>query len=188
MYQDRWLNGRAMERGQRECAQRYTLVRDFADATFGARPFTVCDIGANWCYFGLRLAEDFPACTVIAWEFHDFARKAAHVKANHAPRVRLYRCKLTLDDIAALATCSRFDLVLALSVCHHLAGSEMDWVTALRRIGRHVLLERAVTDSRVRGRERALPLEYAARLLGHGESHIHRGERRPILAITGVGP
>ena len=66
IYQDTWVNGKLTQKGIRDCAGRYEVIKNFC-LKF-TEPFTVCDIGANMAYFGLRLIEDF-GCSVIAFEF-----------------------------------------------------------------------------------------------------------------------
>jgi len=62
-YQDKWIRGRVTQEGYRDCVKRYDIIKSFCSQY--KRPFTVCDIGSNWNYFGLRLTEDFPLCIDI---------------------------------------------------------------------------------------------------------------------------
>ena len=72
-YQDSW-DGKVIEAGKRECASRYEIVKSVCSEL--KQPFSVCDIGANMNYFGIRLIEDFD-CLVMSFEFHQIGR--AHV-------------------------------------------------------------------------------------------------------------
>ena len=136
-YQVSWLAGERVARGYRECERRYQVVREFC-AGF-KRPFTVCDIGANMCYFGIRLTEDFPDCTVIAFECDHFAMRAAHLAKADAPRVRLFERRLSLLDLEAFARCCHFDVVLAMSILHHLPGDQAEWLASMRALGSNVI-------------------------------------------------
>ncbi len=145
-YQDQWVKGRLAVKGIRECAGRYEVIKSFCEP-YGRRPFTVCDIGANMSYFGLRLTEDFPACSVVAFEFDNFKLRAAHVKKNDATRLLLLNHKLDLRALSVFNSCSRFDLVLALSVLHHV-GDEFDaWLLELRKLGTLIVFLFAVFEA-----------------------------------------
>lgn len=181
-YQDAWIGGKATARGYRECADRYEVVRQFCSG-FG-RPFTVCDIGANMCYFGLRLTEDFPDCTVIAFECDHFEMRAAHVAKAKQPRLRLFERRLSLPDLEALSRCCSFDVVLALSVLHHLPGDQAKWLAAMRAMGENVIAEFALADS-ARATKRGAFVPSDAMRLGVGASHLRPGTGRPIMLIPG---
>lgn len=182
-YQDKWLKGRCVQRGVRECAERYGLVREWCSRF--KRPFTVCDIGANMCYFGLRLTEDFQDCTVLAFESDHFKLRAKHVKANASHRLLLLERRLSLTDLFALRVCTRFDLVLAMSLVHHLPGPFNEWMHALRGLGDHVIAEFALGDSRRVAGLKDYRVPKDAMILGYGKSHLKRDMRRPIVLLAG---
>lgn len=186
-YQDKWLNGRCIERGTRECANRYAIIREFC-STISDRLFTVCDIGANMCYFGIRLAEDFPYCRVTAFEFHSFEMRQRHVQANAVGmRVALMKKKLSLEDVESLSSAERFDVVLALSVAHHLTrGGDFErWIAALRSLGKHLIMEFALTDSKRAAKINDYAIPTDAKILGFGKSHLNHEVRRPIVLLEG---
>jgi 2-polyprenyl-3-methyl-5-hydroxy-6-metoxy-1,4-benzoquinol methylase len=183
-YQDQWVKGQLAVKGTRECASRYEIIKSFC-ARYDRRPFSVCDIGANMCYFGLRLTEDFPRCSVVAFEYDNFPRRAAHVKTNGANRLMLINHKLSSQDLLTLTTCCRFDLVLVLNVLHHV-GDEFDtWLLELRKLARHIIAEFATTDSRSRRQGQNYSIPYDARVLGYCQSHIKREVERPMVLIPG---
>lgn len=178
------MKGRLVTKGIRECASRYEIIKSFC-AHYN-RPFSVCDIGANMCYFGLRLTEDFPRCSVISFEFDNFKLRAAHVEKNDATRLLLLNHKLNVDDLSILSSCCQFDLVLALNVLHHV-GSEFEaWLLALRKLGADVIAEFATTDSRSRNQSCDHRVPSDAKVLGCGKSHIKRDVERPIVLIPGT--
>lgn len=172
-------------KGLRECAMRYEIIQSFCKKTFDSRPFSVCDIGANMCYFGLRLTEDFPKCSVVAFEFDNFKLRVAHIQKNNAHRLLLLNRKLDLEALNVLNACSHFDIILALSVLHHI-GDEFDaWLLALRRLGTNIIAEFATDDSRSRRQAANHGMPSDAQILGYGESHIKREIKRPIVLIPG---
>lgn len=184
-YQDVWLNGKCIRRGERECASRYELIRAFCARFVG--PFTVCDIGANMCYFGIRLAEDFPLCQVTAFEFDHFKLREDHLRANEVQeRIVLIRQKLNIADVEKMALERRFDLALALSVMHHLPGNHAQWMRALRGIADNVILEYALGDSSRTALRKGYGIPRWTSLLGYGTSHLNPTIKRPIVLVLGL--
>lgn len=183
MYQDQWLNGEVANGGTRECAPRYEVIRDFIAREYADRPFSVCDIGASMCYFGLRLTEDFPACTVLAFEYRNPELRVAHLKANKANRIMFCGQKLALQDLRNMAAFTRFDVVLALSVIHHLPGDIGQWIKAIRALGTHVIAEFATSDSPRTARCPGYAIPSDAVHIGSGTSHLD-GSARPIVLLA----
>lgn len=175
IYQDTWLNGKCIAKGQRDCEGRYELIKQVCKPHY-----SVLDIGANMCYFGLRLIEDFN-CSVIAFEFNSFEMRQAHVKRNNTESLILLNRKLSLNDLKILEVICKFDLVLALSVLHHVPGSVKEWVQALRNLGRKTIIEFAIEDnaSRVATRKDYIIPE-DGKLLGYADSHLSETIKRPI--------
>ena len=62
-FQDQRLHGVTIDKGQRDCATRYALIK--AALPPWTRPFTMLDLGAAQGYFGLRFAEDHPYCCAV---------------------------------------------------------------------------------------------------------------------------
>jgi len=181
-YQDQWVKGKLIVKGTRECASRYEIIKSFCSSY--SRPFSVLDIGANMCYFGIRLTEDFPLCTVVAFEYDHFEMRAMHVQKNYSIRLLLLNHKLNINDLFILGACSRFDVVLILSVLHHV-GNEFDaWLKALRQLGDNIICEFATTDSRSRKQSKDYCIPSDAKILGYGDSHIKKSVKRPIVLLT----
>lgn len=185
-YQDVRIHGRTVRHGYRESEHRYEVIRSYLAERFGNCAFTVCDIGAHNCYFGLRLLEDFPHCHVVAFEFNRFAEHAAIVKANHPTRLLFLERKISQSDVETLGACCRFDVVLLLNVLHHFGGNFGDWMTRLRRLGRVLIAEFAMADSRSRRTPRGYHVPGDAIVLGRAPSHIKPRLERPIVAISGA--
>ncbi|BAQ18323.1 class I SAM-dependent methyltransferase [Methyloceanibacter caenitepidi] len=122
-YQETWIGGPTGEPFQRECASRYAPIH--AELERYSRPFTVFDFGANLGYFSFRIASDFPHATVVAVDNRAELPKLA--KANGLQNVVVLSRRMTGADLAKLAQCEVFDVVLALNVLHHMP----DWRVAL---------------------------------------------------------
>lgn len=183
-YQDIWLNGKLIKQGTRECADRYAIIRQFCAEMFGEHKFSVCDVGAASCYFGLRLREDFPNCSVVAFEPREYEENCARLKRAKAGGVVLFGRKLTIAELPRWADFSSFDLVLALSVLHHVERNHFDgWIAGLRGFSRYLIAELSVDDSRSSGAECYAP--DGASVLGYGKSHIKSTAKRPIVIMEG---
>lgn len=181
-YQDKWAGESVAGFGYRECASRYEVVRDFCRGRFGGHPFHVRDIGANLCYFGLRLTEDFPACTVSAYESHHGAARAAasHLERHGNDRLQLSASKVTLQTVADFERC---DLILAMSVLHHMPEQPAIWIEVLRERCYHLIVELA-TEGKARNSHRKVELPVGSRIIGYGASHLEKA-MRPIVYLEG---
>ena len=143
-YQDVWVKGAVVERGERDCAPRYEVIRKVAERF--DRPFTVLDIGANLGYYSLRLAEDFD-CTVLAVEGQVAPYFSTVLNKNQNPRVLATNRNMSLADLQTLADVEHFDLVLGLSVTHHFDASYVDVLEQIRRLGFVTILELPTEDN-----------------------------------------
>lgn len=181
MYQDIWCKGQVLQKGVRECAERYELVRRFC-AQY-TRPFTVLDIGAADGYFAVRLAEDFSECTVVAVEPRQ--RIGEVLRANDAKRVLWLQKRMSAADIRGLACVEHFDLTLALSVIHWMKEPPAESLAALRLLGDHLILE-VPTEESATGQEvvQALEVPAGAKLLGYGASHLDVSKPRPMYLLS----
>lgn len=120
-YQPRWVDGRTVGPQERDCAGRYQAIVPYvAD---GAR---VLDFGAFSGYFSHRLADERSArCVAVAPEVEPY------------PGVTVVKGRM---DVAGIRNLGRFDVVLALSVLHHLDQWE-DYLDALCAAGGTVIVE-----------------------------------------------
>jgi hypothetical protein len=117
-YQGTWEDGTLIQRGERDCADRYKAIRAIA-ATLPI-PFNVLDLGANLGYFSVRLSETFD-CDVTAV---DDLERLRDVESSH---IRVISQRV---DATWLARQKRHDLALALSVLHHMT----DWREVLTEL------------------------------------------------------
>lgn len=180
-YQDIWVNGKCIQKGKRDCENRYKIVHAFCKNSF-LDSFTVLDIGANMCYFGLRLIEDFNA-TVIAFEFDQFEMRNAIINKNKTSRLMFLRRKLSIPDLQILAKISHFDLVLAMSVMHHLPGDHQEWLQILKLLGKNIIIEYALTDSTRSALRKNYIIPSNAKWLGYADSHLNKNINRPIVLL-----
>lgn len=126
-YQDRWDGTETVTTGYRECADRYRIIAEVLTAV--SKPFTVLDVGAAEGYFAARIADEF-GVQVTAIE------PRVTLKRHRSQRIRWINQTVRPQDLDAMDT---FDVVLALSLLHHIA----DWRTmlpALQRTARHSLI------------------------------------------------
>jgi len=184
LYQDQWVKGRLAVKGTVECADRYEIIKSFCERQYKNRPFSICDIGANMSYFGLRLCEDFPRCTVVGFEYDNFNMRAAHIAKNHPSRLILLNRKLHCNDLTILSSCCHFDVVLVLNVLHHVGDEFNAWLTRLQILGDHVIAEFATSDSRSKKQSKDYSIPLDSKILGYGKSHIKRGVDRPIVLMS----
>lgn len=181
-YQDVWRDGRLVAAGDRDCAGRYDLLRGVLDRV--AEPFTLLDLGAYTGYFAVRAAEDYD-CRVTAVDDHRPLARAA------SDRVDVVTHRV---DAGWLAARPRVDVVLALSVLHHMP----DWRRVLVEVAacRHTaVVEVPRPDEtwmrRAAARREVGDIHDAVLAVGEriGESErVGRNGRayaRPIVAIPG---
>jgi SAM-dependent methyltransferase len=134
MYQPKRRDGHDIGTPARPAAPRYEAI---AKKMEGRRAFSVLDIGAHEGYFSLRLAEDFNARVTAV---DDWPGLRPALDAVSDPRVTGLYERLTPDRLAALGD---FDMVLCLSVLHHVPW----WRQMLEQIqaqSRMLLVEVAV--------------------------------------------
>lgn len=176
-YQDIWLNGKTTQRGTRECESRYEIVKQFCSERLG-KNFSVLDIGANMAYFDIRLIEDFNA-VALAFEFHQYDKRAEIIKKQNTNRLMYINRKVQLDDIKNMRCMCNFDLVLAMSVLHHLSEPSNEWIAALKGVGKYVIAELAGGDSGRYQYKHKIDFEY--KILGYADSHLKENYKREIV-------
>ncbi len=181
-YQDQWAYGLLIKPGYRSCAPRYEIVKEQCKKFQGA--FTVCDIGANMCYFGIRLTEDFKGCSVDAYEFDHFEMRKKHLESSGSKRVTLAKRRLAVDDLHGMAKHKKYGLVLALSVLHHADGATEPWIDGLRTLGKWAIVEMAGSDSERADKKHGYSIP-DGEIIGYGDSHLQEGYQRPIMLIKG---
>lgn len=178
-YQDIWIKGKLIKRGVREVESRYSVIKE--QASKFSRPFTVLDIGSNLGYFAIRLAEDFPECTVVALEGLYGNWLQENLEKNDSQRVILLNKNFSLNDLKILAECEHFDLVLAMSVTHHIKGDFKDVLKTIRQLGESKIVEIPTEDNACgQASVQCSFIPDDATVIGYGKSHLN-GPKRPIF-------
>lgn len=172
-YQDQWRNGKLVRKGRRECAQR------FADIAERVGPIgTLTDVGGWDGYFSRRFAEDGARCTLIE------PRNVPDLPSGVTHRQ---------ERVTAATTFDRADVLLALSVLHHMP----DWgdVYANLRAACDVLIVETPTAAELDGELSPTLVETGPRIAPLHERVTRDGEvfaeahgpnkvRRPLVAIV----
>lgn len=111
-YQDSWVRGACVHRGERDCERRFAAIRDaLVERGLGAGS-RVLDLGALTGYFGFRLAEEL-GVTVVAIDESPIL--VEHGKRNANPLVEVQRRRVELADVERLEP---YDAILCLSLLH----------------------------------------------------------------------
>jgi 2-polyprenyl-3-methyl-5-hydroxy-6-metoxy-1,4-benzoquinol methylase len=175
-YQDRWCRGVVTQRGERPCGDRFAVIADYLNP---APPFTVLDLGANLGYFSMRLADRFHdyGITVTAVEWHHFDLLDEAVRENGDDRVTPVKERIDRQFLNALPA---YDVILALSVLHHLDLPFSEALDILRRKSPRVIVELA-TEPNACGQHRVGEqyIPEGAVMLGEFPSHL--GGTRPLF-------
>lgn len=178
-YQDIWVKGKLIKKGVREVESRYNIIK--AEASKFNRPFTVLDIGSNLGYFAVRLTEDFPECTVVSLEGLYGKWLQDILKQNDSKRIILLNKTFSLGDLGLLADSEHFDIVLAMSVIHHIKGEFKNVLETVRQLGEVKIVEIATEDNACGQKSvKSGFIPDDAKIIGYGESHLN-GPKRPIF-------
>jgi SAM-dependent methyltransferase len=181
-YQELWINGPVNVEHQRGCESRYQAIKKVADRF--NRPFSVFDFGGNTGYFSLRLSQDYDAfCAMI-----DNKNAADIIAQNEPSKIVAMQGHIGPDIIEPLARSEHFDIVLVLSVLHHVA----DWKRALNAfldMGNVVLIEiPGGNEPEAVNASRHEEIYKAVSELAIGEIHTedsHLGKPRTIFELKG---
>lgn len=112
---------------RRGVRNRYAAIRPVLERW--QRPFSLIDIGANAGGFSRHAMKDFRRCTAVLVEKEDIPTGLITINA-----------KLGAHQLHEFGLSEHFDVVLALSVLHHMD----DWkacLEAIWRLGTHVIIE-----------------------------------------------
>ncbi|MEC3885211.1 class I SAM-dependent methyltransferase [Halobacillus sp. HZG1] len=140
VYQDLWVKGKLVKKGQRECANRYEKVKEKMKGW--SDPFTVLDLGANNGYFSYRIAEDFKVPVTMIEEKKE-ARKIYDMNEN--PNVTLINRRVEVQELKELCKNKKFDVILALSVLHHFDNYE-EVIEVLFAHSKHLFIESSALE------------------------------------------
>ena len=138
-YQPIWGDPRSAY--QRECSDRYGPIRDLASRY--NRTFSVLDIGGNFGWFDFALLSEFDCTCVIVDKkpiaplIDQYGKKSAYWLDRH----------LTGDELLRLSKSENFDIVLGLSVLHHIKDYEKAF-EGLLSLGSYVFIETQGDDGK----------------------------------------
>jgi SAM-dependent methyltransferase len=135
-YQDVRLHGTTVDKGQRDCATRYALIKQALPKW--TRPFTVLDLGAAQGYFGIRFAEDFDYCCSVMID--EGPQLAQILTANNLAFTVGLQTRLTEAHLEALADSEHLDVILALNILHHFPDPGRA-LRAVLRMGEEMFVE-----------------------------------------------
>lgn len=153
IYQDLWLDGRAVEKGGRECAFRFEAIYKLLKKL--KRPIKVLDIGCNMGYFSLRLAEHFDGLFVMVEGSSSTADSLLKLlKLNRNNKSIFLKKTLNLEDLRYFAEHESFDVVLALSIIHHFNEPYEEVFQVLRKLGSYLIFEPPVPNERTLNQDR----------------------------------
>jgi 2-polyprenyl-3-methyl-5-hydroxy-6-metoxy-1,4-benzoquinol methylase len=176
-YQDLWCKGRTIQTGVRPCAERWWRLYEFLKPN---PPETVLDLGANLGYYSMRMADQF-GCKVDAVESLYYRQLVDAVRANGDDRVLPINTRI--ESVLLSDIYGPYDVVLALSVLHHLDMPFDIALGHLRELGRTVIVEIATEGEACgqnRVREQYIPDD--AQYLGNVSSHLS-GRGRDLFAL-----
>jgi 2-polyprenyl-3-methyl-5-hydroxy-6-metoxy-1,4-benzoquinol methylase len=175
-YQDRWCRGVVVERGERPCGDRFAVIADHLESS---RPRTGLDLGANLGYFSMRLADRF-GMIVDAVESLHYQRLVDAVTDNGDDRVLPIHTQA--ETVLRSDIYGPYDVVLALSVLHHLEMPYAEALSHLRRLGETVIVELATEPNACGQRQVAGQfIPEGAVMLGEFPSHL--GGTRPLFVL-----
>lgn len=112
-YQPEWIDGKTVGNSRRDAEGRYNAIATYLG---GMRSFTALDLGAHSGYFSFRMAEEFGAEVVAvddAEELRETFRKTSGPADGRVVGV------FERMDAGTLETMREFDVILCLSVLHH---------------------------------------------------------------------
>lgn len=114
-YQPEWINGKTVGQSLRDAEGRYGAVSSYLG---DMRGFTALDLGAHSGYFSFRMAEEFNAEVVAVDDAQELADTFRHAPADSSRTGRVTGVFQRVDA-RTLKTMRDFDVVLCLSVLHH---------------------------------------------------------------------
>ena len=188
LYQDLWYKGKLVEKGERDCESRYEVIKNLA-AKY-KRPFTVLDIGANQGYFTVRLAEEFPHCTVIAIE----PNKAYDLKnrLSYLDNVIVLEKVISVEELKQLSRCEWFGLVICTSVLHCIDNFTpfKDILNVVKQLGPHIVLELPTEKLSLGTRhdEMMRLIDSLGEPVLQVPSHVDLTVTRPLFVVKGNPP
>lgn len=180
-YQDQLLPSGQIIPGTTSCADRWALIAPLLRQYH--RRLTILDLGASEAYFAIAATREQLDAVWVLVEADPFLR--GRIEAAALPRTIVLQHRMTPGDLARLAECEHFDVVLALNVLHWFEA----WEPATRAVlalGEQVIIEVPPTeDLHACGQAALGPLnrlleDFQSIVLGTTPSHVTPGVRREL--------
>lgn len=141
VYQDIIINNKLFIKGKRNCEDRYNCMKKFINCK---RPFTILDIGANFGYYSLKIANDFPNSYVVMIQQPGVESKLLNeiLKANTNlnNRTCLLELKCNADYMEKLAECEHFDYIICNNILHHMNDYKRVY-ESLKKMCKYLIIE-----------------------------------------------
>ena len=170
-YQDKWRDGRLVQKGRRECAKRFEVIRDTIRREV-AEQARVLDVGGWDGYFARRLSEAGMDLTIME------PRKVPDLKGTGIRHIQQHMTPATIDGLTF------YGASLLLSVLHHMQEWE-DVYSALRAKCRVIIAELAVPEEVAEGRSLSPTLTQTRPQIGPSSERLLRDGK---IIHTGPGP
>lgn len=141
LYQDIVVNGEVVKKGKRSCDDRYEYIKSLI--TIQERPFTVLDIGANFGYYSIRLAQDFPNSYVVMVQHGIEAqvlREIIELNTSINDRLCLLNATATAKNMSSLSLCEHFDYIMCNNVLHHMSDYKVVY-QSLKNMCKYLIIE-----------------------------------------------
>jgi SAM-dependent methyltransferase len=141
-YQDILINNQVYIKGKRDCENRYKVMKKFFDKC--ERNFTVLDIGANFGYYSLKIANDFTKSYVVMIQQPGVESKLLNeiLKANSSinNRTCLLELKMNSDNMKKLQECEHFDYIICNNILHHVSDYKKVY-NSLKEMCKYLIIE-----------------------------------------------
>lgn len=147
-YQDIIVNNQCVQKGERNCAPTYELIKKVLDQMH--KPLSVLDIGAAQGYFSFRIAYDYHAICVMLEGGYDYQNHTNQLltlcKLNKLPNTVFLQTHITPALLRKLAEREHFDVVLALNFIHHCGYDWREMADAVIMLGDTIIIEHPPYD------------------------------------------
>jgi len=89
--------------------------------------------------------------------------------------------KISLTDIKIFNNIMRFDIILCLSVLHHVPGNVSEWINELNKMCNYLVIEFAGEDSKRTNLKDGYFLPYGYTEIGSAKSHLADYDRQIVV-------
>lgn len=148
-YQDCVVNGKIIEKGERNCYPSYLILKKVFNMY--KRPFTVLDIGAAQGFFSFMTAHDYDATCVMVEGDYGYQKNTSKLfelckKNTDLDKIIFLKKLIDLDFLKNISDCEHFDVTLALNFVHHCGLDWQNTINLLIEMGDNLILENPPCD------------------------------------------